>query len=117
MTADRLDGIGHDGLPRIGSVAIGYVDVVPNWVVRVRPGVVRCLESQRGDVTAEQRSPAARRRSAQVHPRVRTADPASGHVSQRGELVLWDTDSAAYRAADRPRLLAGGTESSAHCPL
>jgi hypothetical protein len=48
MTADRLDGIGHDGLPRIGSVAIGYVDVVPNWVVRVRPGVVRCLESQGG---------------------------------------------------------------------
>jgi hypothetical protein len=36
-------------------------------------------------------------------------------VSQRGELVPWDTDSAASRAADRPRLLAGGTESSAHC--
>jgi hypothetical protein len=30
MTADRLDGIGHNALPRIGSVATGHADVVPN---------------------------------------------------------------------------------------
>ena len=65
MTAERLDWIGHDALPRIGSVATGHTDVLPNWlVVRVPPGCRSMLESQRGDVTAAQRSPAARRRSA-----------------------------------------------------
>jgi hypothetical protein len=61
MTADRFDGTGHDALPRIGSVATGHADVAPNWVVRVHPGVVRCLESQRGVGADEYVRPEQRR--------------------------------------------------------
>lgn len=42
MTADRS---GRDALPRIGSVAIGHADVVLNFVIRMRPGVVRSKAS------------------------------------------------------------------------
>jgi hypothetical protein len=52
------------------------------------PGVVRCLESQRGDVTAEQRTPTARRRSAQVHPRVENHGSSVGEAnSSHGTLT------------------------------
>jgi hypothetical protein len=47
MTADRLDGIGHDALPRIGSVATGHADVVHtaalSGVASTNPGPNRNL--------------------------------------------------------------------------